>query len=96
MSGARRWPAWASWPFVALIRAYQVTLSPFMGGHCRFHPTCSAYAVEAYRVHGPVRGTLLTAWRLMRCQPFGGKGYDPVPLPGERRRTDADGPAGGP
>lgn len=71
----------ASLPFILLIRLYQVTLSPFMGGQCRFEPTCSRYAAEAYQEHGPIRGTWLTFRRVMRCQPFGGSGYDPVPPP---------------
>lgn len=65
------------------IRGYQLTLSPFIGGHCRFEPTCSCYAREAITVHGAARGSLLTVWRLLRCQPFARAGYDPVP------RTDA-------
>ena len=68
-------------PFVLLIRLYQAFLGPFLGGHCRFHPTCSEYAIEAYRRHGPIRGTWLTLRRLGRCHPFGGHGYDPVPPP---------------
>ncbi len=69
---------------VALIKLYQVTLSPFLGGHCRFIPTCSHYGVEALRTHGPFRGTWLTIVRLSRCHPFSGRGgYDPVPLADE-------------
>jgi putative membrane protein insertion efficiency factor len=75
------WRAWASLPFIVLIRAYQILLSPILGGHCRFHPTCSRYALDAYRLHGPLRGTWLTVRRLLRCHPFGGHGYDPVPPP---------------
>ena len=78
-----RW--WLTLPFVAAIRAYQAVLSPLMGGHCRFVPTCSEYALEAYRVHGPLRGTWLTLRRLGRCQPFGGAGFDPVPLARSKR-----------
>lgn len=66
-------------PFVALIRAYQMTLRPFLGGQCRFYPTCSDYGLEAYREHGVWRGTWLTARRIWRCRPLGGQGYDPVP-----------------
>jgi uncharacterized protein len=62
------------------IRLYQWTLSPILGRQCRFHPTCSHYAVEALRVHGVVRGVWLTARRLARCHPFGKGGFDPVPL----------------
>jgi len=68
-------------PFILLIRLYQLTLSPWIGGHCRFTPTCSAYAIEAYRLHGPIKGTWLTLWRLCRCQPLVRGGYDPPPLP---------------
>jgi uncharacterized protein len=68
-------------PFILLIRIYQVTLSPLMGGQCRFRPTCSEYAIEAYRLHNPLRASWLTLRRLARCHPFGGHGYDPVPLP---------------
>jgi uncharacterized protein len=66
-------------PFLVLIYGYRVTLGPLMGGQCRFHPTCSQYALDAYRAHGPLRGSLLTLRRLLRCHPFGGGGYDPVP-----------------
>jgi len=69
----------ASLPFIAAIRLYQAVLGPLMGGHCRFEPSCSHYAIEAYRLHGPIRGTWLTARRIMRCHPLGGSGYDPVP-----------------
>ena len=68
-----------SLPFIAAIRLYQATLSPLLGGYCRFTPTCSQYALEAYRTHGPLRGTWLTLRRLLRCHPLGGHGYDPVP-----------------
>jgi putative membrane protein insertion efficiency factor len=70
----------ATIPFVLLIRVYQVLLSPFLGGHCRFYPSCSAYAIEAYQRHGPLKGSWLAARRILRCNPLGGKGYDPVPL----------------
>jgi hypothetical protein len=64
---------------VGLIRAYQVALSPFLPGACRFTPTCSQYALEAVTDHGPLRGSWLATRRLFRCHPFGGFGYDPVP-----------------
>ncbi len=66
--------------FVLLVRLYQITLGPWLGGRCRFHPSCSVYAIEALRTHGPVRGTYLAALRLARCHPLGGHGWDPVPL----------------
>jgi putative membrane protein insertion efficiency factor len=68
-----------SLPFELLIRLYQVTLSPFIGGQCRFSPTCSHYGLEAYRSHGVFRGSFLTVRRVLRCHPFSRGGYDPVP-----------------
>lgn len=64
-----------------LVRLYQMTLGPFLGGHCRFYPTCSAYSIEALQTHGALRGSWLTIRRLLRCHPFGGHGIDPVPPP---------------
>jgi len=60
-------------------RAYKLTLSPWIGRSCRFVPSCSDYARDALILHGPVRGSYLAARRLCRCQPFGGRGFDPVP-----------------
>lgn len=62
-----------------VVRAYQAILGPLLGGHCRFQPTCSHYAIEALQTHGAVRGGLLVLRRLCRCHPFGGSGLDPVP-----------------
>ncbi len=73
------WRRALSLPFIGAIRLYQITLGPLMGGNCRFEPSCSRYALEAYRVHGPVRGTVLSVRRILRCHPLGGSGYDPVP-----------------
>ena len=70
---------------ILLVRAYQVVLSPLFSGCCRFEPSCSNYAIEALRVHGAVRGTILAMWRVLRCHPFGAHGYDPVPAPGKWR-----------
>ena len=66
-------------PFVLLIKFYQVCISPFTPSACRFTPTCSQYALEAFRKRGPVKGLYLTVRRLLRCHPWGGSGYDPVP-----------------
>jgi putative membrane protein insertion efficiency factor len=62
-----------------LIRAYQLLLSPLLAPACRFLPSCSAYALEAIEVHGPLRGSALAARRVCRCHPWGGSGFDPVP-----------------
>ena len=69
----------AIWPLVMLVRFYQVCISPLKPPCCRFTPTCSAYAIEALRKHGPIKGLLLAIWRVLRCNPWGGSGYDPVP-----------------
>lgn len=66
-------------PFVLLIKFYQLCISPFTPPSCRFTPTCSQYGLEAFRRHGPVKGLYLTVRRLLRCHPWGGSGYDPVP-----------------
>lgn len=69
----------AVWAMRALIRLYQIVLSPYLGRECRFQPTCSHYADEAIARHGPVRGSMLALRRLLRCRPGGGNGFDPVP-----------------
>jgi len=66
-------------PLLAGIWIYRLSLSPFLGRQCRFLPTCSAYAEEALRRHGPVWGSWLAVRRLARCHPWGRSGYDPVP-----------------
>ena len=63
----------------ACIRAYQLLLSPFIGNQCRFHPSCSQYALEAVDRHGVMKGTWLAVRRLGRCHPFHPGGFDPVP-----------------
>lgn len=65
---------------ILLIRLYQLTLARFLGGQCRFHPTCSEYAIAALREWGLLRGLWLTSKRLARCNPFSKGGYDPVPI----------------
>lgn len=62
-----------------LVRGYQITLGSVMPPVCRFQPTCSNYSIEALRGHGAWRGTVLTAWRLCRCNPWGRMGVDRVP-----------------
>ena len=65
-------------PLLALISLYQRFISPAFPRRCRYEPTCSAYAVEAIREVGPVRGTILAAWRVLRCNPFSSGGIDDV------------------
>jgi putative membrane protein insertion efficiency factor len=69
----------AARPLIFLVRIYQALGRPFLGGQCRFYPTCSDYAVEALRVHGAIRGSWLAIWRILRCQPLCAGGFDPVP-----------------
>lgn len=64
---------------IALIRFYQWFISPFCPGVCRFRPTCSQYMIEAIKIHGVFKGVFLGTKRLLRCHPWGGSGYDPVP-----------------
>lgn len=71
--------SWTIWLPVKLIRLYQITLSPYMGRQCRYTPTCSNYALEALQKHGLLRGSWLAIKRILRCAPWGGSGYDPVP-----------------
>lgn len=71
---------------VACIRLYRLTLSGWIGGQCRFYPSCSHYAEGAIRTHGAIRGSLMAAWRIVRCGPFTPGGVDPVP-PATRQRA---------
>ncbi len=86
MSGAlaRAWRRLCTLPIVF----YRRFLSPLKPPTCRFSPTCSAYAQQAILVHGALKGTALSAWRLLRCQPFARGGHDPVPPRGAWRARD--------
>jgi conserved hypothetical protein YidD len=68
-----------SYPFILLVRFYQIVISPLKPPSCRFTPTCSNYAIEALKKHGPLKGLYLAIKRILRCHPWGGSGYDPVP-----------------
>lgn len=81
-------------PAQALIRFYQLVVSPYISPSCRYEPTCSHYALDALRHHGLIAGLGLTLYRLVRCAPWGGSGHDPVPerladLFRRRRQTPA-------
>ncbi len=67
------------WVLTLPILFYQRCISPFTPPSCRFTPTCSEYARQALKKHGPVKGLALAVWRILRCNPWGGSGYDPVP-----------------
>ena len=68
-----------AWLLSVPVWIYRKVISPMKPPTCRFHPTCSSYALEALRVHGALRGSWLTVWRLCRCHPFCEAGFDPVP-----------------
>ncbi len=75
------------WIGIVPVRAYQWSISPLLGPNCRYEPTCSAYAIEALQGHGLLRGGWLTIRRLLRCHPWGGSGYDPVPCTAHGSKT---------
>ena len=75
---------------LGLIALYRVSLSGWLGGQCRFYPSCSTYAARAIRTHGAIRGTLLASWRLARCGPFTRGGVDHVPEREVKRRMYDD------
>lgn len=77
--------------FMGLIRIYQKTVSPLLGEVCRYYPSCSHYGYEAMSVHGAFKGTILTAWRLLRCNPWSAGGVDEVPPRGRWKTPDAEG-----
>lgn len=79
---------------VLAVRAYQRLVSPLIPRRCRYHPTCSAYAVEAIRLHGPARGMVLATWRLLRCNPWSRGGVD-QPRDARFLARRAPDPAGG-
>ncbi len=68
-----------SYPFILIIKFYQLVVSPVFGPKCRFTPTCSNYALESLKKYGLFKGSWLAIKRIAKCHPWGGKGYDPVP-----------------
>jgi len=70
------------WILIIPVKIYQWIISPWLPKTCRYHPTCSQYAIEALREHGPVTGLLMGTKRILSCHPWGGHGHDPVPPKG--------------
>ena len=73
--------------FIFLIKLYRRFISPLFPPTCRFTPTCSQYAIEAFEKHGAIKGLFLTVWRILRCNPFCRGGYDPVPEKIKKEQT---------
>ena len=71
--------------FIRFIKFYQKNISANTSSKCKYFPTCSNYAVEALEIHGFFKGTMLSVWRVLRCNPFSGGGYDPVPEKKKKR-----------
>jgi putative membrane protein insertion efficiency factor len=85
-------PSAAARLLVLLLTGYRALISPLLGPRCRFYPSCSAYALEAVRTHGALRGSWLAVRRLSRCHPFHAGGVDPVPPAGTAGRCAATAP----
>ena len=68
-----------TFPLIILIRGYQLIVSPLIGSNCRFMPTCSEYAINAFKSYGLIKGFFLTIKRIGKCHPWGSHGYDPIP-----------------
>lgn len=81
--------------FLGFIKVYRAFISPLVPAHCRFAPTCSAYMEQAVQEWGVIRGLCLGSRRLLRCHPWGGAGYDPVPVAVEARVLPQKGSGGG-
>ena len=75
------------WALIGFLRAYRLLISPLYGQVCRYHPTCSAYALQAVTERGSIVGSWLTVRRLARCHPWAAGGYDPVPARHARHQT---------
>ncbi|KAA3662217.1 MAG: membrane protein insertion efficiency factor YidD [Calditrichaeota bacterium] len=78
-------PRLGSLLLIFIVRVYQYGISPLLPPRCRYTPTCSEYTIEVIRLHGPIRGGWLGIKRISRCHPWGSSGYDPVPLPDNKK-----------
>ena len=68
-----------TWLMVGFVKGWRAVISPLYGDVCKYYPSCSAYGLESLQVHGAFRGSALTVWRILRCNPWSHGGYDPVP-----------------
>lgn len=84
------------YPLIALVRLWRALVSPSYGPVCKYHPTCSAYALRALETRGAIVGTALVCWRLLRCNPWSHGGYDPVPGTPEHAAHQGDQATGAP
>ena len=71
---------------IGIIKFYRSSISPLKPGMCKYIPTCSEYGLEAIQVHGALKGSILTIWRILRCNPWSTGGYDPVPFKKEKKK----------
>jgi putative membrane protein insertion efficiency factor len=79
-----------AWPLLGLVWLYRYAISPLLGAHCRFQPSCSAYAKDALLRYGAFKGGWLMLKRIGRCHPWGGSGYDPVPIVDSKKNFGTD------
>jgi putative membrane protein insertion efficiency factor len=75
-----------TWLLLIPVYIYRGAISPLLPPSCRYTPTCSRYTIDALKKHGPIRGSYLSAKRILSCNPWGGSGYDPVPEPTKRKK----------
>ena len=75
-------------PFILIIRAYQLVISPMLGSNCRFMPTCSQYTMDSLKEYGLIKGTFLSIKRIVKCHPWGSHGYDPIPTKMEKNNYE--------
>ena len=80
-----------TWLMIGFVRVWRAVISPLYGDVCKYYPSCSAYGLKALQTHGAFRGSALTIWRILRCNPWSGGGFDPVP---GTHQTCPDGQAG--
>ena len=73
-------------PFIIIIKLYQIIISPVLGPNCRYMPTCSEYAIDTFKSYGLIKGLYLSIKRISKCHPWGGQGYDPLPIKNEENK----------